>query len=175
MKWMLKTKKFREGNVDMRPEPTRRIDPKAVKVWQLGGWINALFSTLIFAAVLWAAIYFKWPWFIPSITGMLVVLQFVIEVTMLPKIRWKRWKYEVSELDIELHHGIIIRRRTVIPMVRIQHVDTKQGPLLRKYNLASVTFSTAAGIHEIPAVSTENAEELRDRIGELARVSDEDA
>lgn len=158
----------------MRPEPTRRIDPKAVQVWRLGGFINTVILLLIFIGILWITIYFKWPWFIPVIPGVFIFFQYMIEVTIIPKVRWKRWKYEVSELDVELYQGIIIRRRTVIPMIRIQHVDTKQGPLLRKYSLASVTFSTAAGSHEIPAVSTEVAEELRERIAELARVSDED-
>lgn len=158
----------------MRPDPTRRIDTRAVQVWKFGGLINTVILFIIFTALLWMTIYFKWPWYIPVIAGVILLLQFMIEVAIIPKARWERWKYEVSELDVKLYHGIVIRKRTVIPMVRIQHVDTKQGPLLRKYNLASVTFSTAAGSHEIPAVSTEIAEKLRERIAELARVSDED-
>ena len=32
-------------------------------------------------------------------------------------------------------------------MVRVQHVDTEQGPILRKYDLSSITISTAATSH----------------------------
>ena len=59
-------------------------------------------------------------------------------------------------------------------MVRVQHVDTEQGPLLRKYNLATVTISTAATVHGIPALDIEEAEEMRHAISRLARVADED-
>lgn len=59
-------------------------------------------------------------------------------------------------------------------MVRVQHVDTKQGPLMSKFVLASVTISTAAGSHEIPALKEEIADELRDHISILARVVEED-
>jgi len=52
-------------------------------------------------------------------------------------------------------------KRTLIPMIRVQHVDSSQGPLLKKYRLASVTISTAATVHEIPALDEEEAEELR--------------
>ena len=59
-------------------------------------------------------------------------------------------------------------------MARVQHVDTRQGPLLRHYGLSTVTISTAAGTHEIPALADDVAGILRDRISELARVVDED-
>ncbi len=88
--------------------------------------------------------------------------------------RWKRWRYEVREQEIELQHGVFIVKRTLVPMIRVQHVDTQQGPILRKYELATVTVSTAATIHEIPALQLEEAEELRVFISRLARVADED-
>ena len=89
-------------------------------------------------------------------------------------IRWRRWRYEVREQEIELQHGVLFITRTLVPMVRVQHVDTQQGPLLRKYQLATVTISTAATVHEIPALPIEEAEELRVYISQLARVADED-
>jgi Uncharacterized conserved protein len=59
-------------------------------------------------------------------------------------------------------------------MVRVQHVDTEQGPLLRHFGLSTVSISTAAGTHKIPALSDNVASSLRDAISELARVVDED-
>ena len=59
-------------------------------------------------------------------------------------------------------------------MVRVQHVDTEQGPLLRKYNLATVSISTAATVHQIPALDVEEAEEMRHAISSLARVAEDD-
>lgn len=57
-------------------------------------------------------------------------------------------------------------------MVKVQHVDTGQGPLLRRFRLANVTIHTAASMHQIPALETEKAEALRDQIAALARVKE---
>ncbi len=89
-------------------------------------------------------------------------------------LRWKRWRYEIREQEIELQHGVFVIKRTLVPMVRVQHVDTKQGPILRKYHLSSVTVSTAATVHEIPALEMEEAEEIRLSISKLVRVADDD-
>ncbi|MDD2440228.1 MAG: PH domain-containing protein [Methanosarcinaceae archaeon] len=93
---------------------------------------------------------------------------------MIPNILWKTWRYDVSKHQLELYHGIFTKYRTLIPMVRIQHVDTVQGPLMRHFGLSTVTVTTAAGEHEIPALADEVAAELREKISVLARVVEED-
>ena len=59
---------------------------------------------------------------------------------------------EVRETEIEIQRGIFVIKRTLVPMIRVQHVETNQGPFLRKYDLASVEVSTAATVHTIPAL-----------------------
>jgi membrane protein YdbS with pleckstrin-like domain len=59
-------------------------------------------------------------------------------------------------------------------MVRVQHVDTIQGPLLRKFGLASIAVSTAANVHRIPAIDIHEAEKVRYSIAVLARMEEED-
>ena len=97
----------------------------------------------------------------------------VLTVVVVPRVRWLRWRYEVSESEVYLLYGLIIRTRTLIPMTRVQHVDTKAGPLLRAFGLSSVTVATAGGEHEIPALADAVADRLRDRIAVLARVTDD--
>jgi membrane protein YdbS with pleckstrin-like domain len=52
-------------------------------------------------------------------------------------------------------------------------VDTRQGPLQRRYGLSTVVFHTAAGPNQIPELSTPIAAEARDRIADLTREQDE--
>ncbi|MFC3249905.1 PH domain-containing protein [Paenibacillus sepulcri] len=59
-------------------------------------------------------------------------------------------------------------------MVRIQHIDAKQGPILKHYGLTTLTFSTAAGSHEIPALTESTAEQVHRQIATLARLIDEE-
>lgn len=161
------------GGDGMRAEPRQRIDMRALKVWRLTGGVVSLFAWLLVLGVTGLTIRFGWLWMIPVGMAVLALLLSILQIVVVPTIRWRRWRYEVSENEVDLRYGVFVVTRTLIPMVRVQHVDTTQGPFLRIYNLASVTISTAAGQHEIPALAMEAADELRDRISELARVADD--
>lgn len=119
-------------------------------------------------------IIFNEVYWIGAILAGLWVLQVIFGIWLIPKIRHRIWRYEVFENEIEIQHGLIRVTRVIVPMVRVQHVDTSQGPLLRRYRLASVQISTAATVHDIPALELEEADELRDYISRLARVTEDD-
>ena len=91
----------------------------------------------------------------------------------LPELRWRRWRYEVRDEEVDLLRGAIVVRRTVIPIRRVQHVDTQAGPLQDSLGLATVTFHTAAGGVAIPALAKGEAERVRTRVAELARTRDD--
>ena len=95
-------------------------------------------------------------------------------LAVLPPIRYVRWRYELPQDYLDIARGIIWRKRFVIPFIRVQNTDTRQGPILRAFGLSSVTVATAAGEHEIPGLALDVAEQLRDRAAELARLAQED-
>lgn len=158
----------------MISEPEKRISERALKVWRIFGAIQSVFMWMIAVGVTILTIIFHWPIWIPAGLIIIAIISSYFFIILLPALRWKRWRYEVRDQEIELQHGVFIIKRTLVPMIRVQHVDTQQGPLLRKYHLATVTVSTAATVHEIPALDMEEAEELRSSISRLARVADED-
>ncbi|MGM0904644.1 MAG: PH domain-containing protein [Bacillota bacterium] len=158
----------------MVPEPQTRISERALVVWRISGAISSLFSGVVGGGIVTLGVLFDWPIWIIAGVIVLVLIYSYLNIFFIPKLRWKRWRYEVREQEIELKRGVFIIKRTLIPMVRVQHVDTQQGPLLRKYRLSTVMISTAATVHEIPALDMEEAEELRQSISRLARVADED-
>ena len=158
----------------MRVQPINRISIKGLKVWRLYGIFQAAFILLLAIGAGILTYIVEGPWWIYALAATIFILYVYLFVYLFPKVRWMRWRYEVRESEIELQHGLFIVKRTLIPMVRVQHVDTSQGPILRKYNLAGITISTAATNHVIPALITEEADELRSRISILARVAEED-
>jgi membrane protein YdbS with pleckstrin-like domain len=91
----------------------------------------------------------------------------------MPLVRWRTWRYEVRDEEIDLLRGAVVVRRTLIPMTRVQHVDTQRTPLSDLFDLRSVTVHTAAGSHAIPALRPGDAAAIRDRIALLAREPDE--
>ncbi|WP_181349334.1 PH domain-containing protein [Thalassobacillus sp. CUG 92003] len=157
-----------------RLEPANRISPKALRLWRIYGGIQSVIITLLAAGLIVATYYFNWPKWLILIGIIVPLLEIILSVWLLPTIRWKRWRYEVREQEIELQHGIWIVNRTLVPMIRVQHVDTEQGPLLRKYKLATISISTAATVHKIPALEVDEAEHLRQSISSLARVAEDD-
>jgi uncharacterized protein len=90
----------------------------------------------------------------------------------LPLVRWRTWRYEIREHEIDLLHGALRVRRTLIPMTRVQHVESERTALSDLFDLRSVTVHTAAGEHTIPALTEGDAAAIRDRIALLAREPD---
>lgn len=158
----------------MREQEMNRISKKGLRVWRIYGLIQTFF--MLVGGIGFGILTYinNWAFYIYVIVGAMVVIYPFFFVYLFPKIRWLRWRYEVRDSEIELQHGLFIVKRTLIPMVRVQHVDTSQGPILRKYNLAGITISTAATTHEIPSLVVDEADELRKRISVLARVADDD-
>ena len=159
---------------NLRQYPEQRIDSKAVLYWRWSASIKSFFLLLIPAGYYLAQQHWHWPAWITFVLLVLALVDAIFSIFLKPDITWRTWRYDVSEQEIDLLHGVFIKTRTLIPMVRVQHVDTEQGPLLRHFGLSSVTISTAAGSHEIPALADEVAALLRDHISVLARVVDED-
>lgn len=145
-----------------------------LRVWRTSAWLLGAILPLAAAGAGIASWKLDWPWWISVGLLLLGAAEIGLTVYLLPHLTLKRWRYEIREEEIDLLRGVIFVKRTVIPMVRIQHVDMKRGPLMRKYGLASITFSTAAGGHEIPGLDLETADAVRTRISELARLNHED-
>ncbi|PLS01398.1 PH domain-containing protein [Neobacillus cucumis] len=158
----------------MLAKPQNRISQKALTVWRISGVIRSVIGWIITGVILLLLNVFDVPFWISTILITLGVIFPIYHIFISPLFRWKSWRYEVREVEVELEEGIFIKRRTLIPMVRVQHVDTVQGPLLRKYRLSSVLVHTAATGHEIPALEEDEAEKLRKYISKLARVAEED-
>lgn len=158
----------------MREEPANKLSEKGLTVWRLYGMMQTFVILLLAVGVGTLTYIFNWPTFIYIIAAGIVALYGWLFIYLFPKIRWSRWRYEVRETEIELQHGIFIVTRTLIPMVRVQHVDTAQGPILKKYDLSAISISSAATVHAIPMLAAEEADELRNRISVLAKVAEDD-
>ena len=76
-------------------------------------------------------------------------------------------------LVVDIQHGTITVNRTLIPWVRVQHVETQRGVFEQAFDLATVIVHNAAGSHTIPMLARTDAEELRERIAARAKTDDE--
>src|SRR5690625_2745199 len=148
----------------MKQFPENMIAKNAIKAWKLTAMIYVLVLWLLTIGVFILTYIFEWNFWYGGAAIMISLLCTYLFIFLFPNIRWRRWRYEVFEQEVYIQHGVLIVSQTLVPMVRVQHVDTKQGPILKRFNLASVTISTAATTHEIPALLEDDATDLRDQI-----------
>lgn len=162
----------------MREMPAQQLNPKIKMVWRIndGLWIAVCFLVCFVPFAIVAAVEpdAGWARIVLIVVAACFAALAVLFLVVLPPIRYVRWRYELTDDYLDIARGIIWRKRFIIPFIRVQNTDTRQGPILRAFGLSSVTVSTAAGEHEIPGLGNEEAELLRDRAAELARIARED-
>jgi membrane protein YdbS with pleckstrin-like domain len=156
------------------PAPRHQLDPRARQLWRLGAAMSGLITVAFVAAVTYGiqrAVDYdtRWMWLAIGVALALAILN----TWLSPNLRYRYWRYEIRADEADLQHGWLTRTRQLVPMSRIQHVDTRRGPLDRRFGLASVVLYTAAGPAYIPALANEVAAEVRDRIATLANVHDD--
>jgi len=153
------------------PEPSRRLPPQARTLWRLQAALRWLVVAIV-AVVAGVVVGDDLPqplgfvlWALPP-AGLLLDLA-------ASDVRWRRWRYEIRDEEIDLQHGAVTVTRTLVPMARVQHVETHRGVLDRAFNVATVVVHTAAGATSIPVLLDQDAGEIRDRIATLTRAPDE--
>jgi len=158
----------------LKAEPAERLDPRAKRLWRITGTLGSLPLLAGGAFGSWGLLRAaEAPFLVGVLHIVAVVALFVVFVVVVPDLRWRRWRYEIREDEVDLQRGIVWVIRTLVPLARIQHVDTQSGPLQRRFGLATVVFYTAAGANQIPELSAAVAAEVRDRIADLTREQDE--
>lgn len=76
---------------------------------------------------------------------LLVYLTFLVSHAIWCRMAVDRYFFEVLEDAIVVRKGIVFRTTTRIPMRKIQDIHVRQGPLMRRFGLASVKLDTAGG------------------------------
>jgi membrane protein YdbS with pleckstrin-like domain len=154
------------------PEPAlRSLAPGAVSLWRIAGLGRAALFTAGAAGVEVLAD-------LPLPTGLLTAALAVIALALalaVPPLRYRAWGFDLRDDHVYLQHGVLFRTTSIVPHARIQHVDTRHGPIDRWLGLASLvvfTAGTRGAIVTIPALDQHEAETLRDRLAALSGAGD---
>ncbi len=152
----------------MKGEPEQRLDPRAKLLWRLTGALQA--APILTLGTFGSYVLFSWtPLYVAILPVLGALVLAVLLVFVLPILWWRRWRYEIRPFEVDLQRGLVRVTRTLVPMARVQHVDTRRGPLQRRLGLSTVVFYTAAGPNEIPQLAQKTAADARDRIAGLAQ------
>lgn len=154
--------------------PQRRLSEDAVKVWIVSETISNVIGFVVLGVLLYLDYRYAWKEWIGWILIGLAVISVPSAIWSFyrPFLLYNNWRYDMNEEFLQLKSGALNEEHRLVPMTKIQSVAMKQGPLLRKYGLCSVSIKTMGSTHAIPALPKEVAIELRDQIAHFAKLKE---
>ncbi len=84
-----------------------------------------------------------------------------------PEAYYRRLRFGIDGTGIAIERGILWHSRIALPRARIQHTDVSQGPLQRRYGVATLKLYTAGSRYtkiELPGLTHAEALALRDAL-----------
>ena len=102
--------------------------------------------------------------------GLLSVLAWLlgaIAFVTFPARRAQRWGFKIGEGQLRVARGWLFRTDTIVPFVRVQHIDVGQGPVERWFGLSHLVVHTS-GTHNstvtLPGLHADLAAAMRETI-----------
>lgn len=153
--------------------PLRPLHPRVVRAWRVRGlvWPPAVALLLLLGTGI--VVETMPAWLLPAVIAAAAATLAVVLVAA--PLRYRAWGWAVREADVFLRRGVLIRTTSIVPYARIQHVDTRRGPVDRWLRLATLVIYTAGvrgAVLEVPGLDAEEAEALRDHLAALSGLDD---
>jgi uncharacterized protein len=102
----------------------------------------------------------------------LVPLLGILSVALAPQRIYRHLRFGLTDRLLQVMRGWMFHTDTVVPLVRVQHLDVVRGPLDKLFGTASLIVHTA-GTHNsivtVPGLAPDRAAEIRDSIREHVR------
>ncbi len=160
----------------------KKLSNNAIKSWIISRTIFLLFLIAIYIIVTYIVPKLNISWIsnfvfnnnkIINIIFLILIFISIVSAFVEPFFEYKQWSYKINEEEIFFKEGIYFTKSVTIPIVRIQNIKLKEGPINRNFNLASVSIGTAGGSFEIPNLDKDEVlkiiEFLREKINENVR------
>lgn len=155
-----------------------KLSPAAIPFERTVGWITAVclaIPLLLGLLVAWyRADHAAWVYGLGAVLWVAIAAALAWHAVVWPVRAYEATSYVVDSAGIEIRRGVYWRAVIAVPRSRVQHIDVLQGPLRRRFGLASLVIFTAGTQHS--SVRLDNLEHqvavaLRDRL--LPQASDD--
>jgi uncharacterized protein len=153
------------------PIGRHRLPSRAIPYWR---WRAFYGSLPLLVMLIGLAIVVPWgPWWARwGIVGVFVALVGGC-MTVLPRIRYRVFWYATSPTEIDIQHGIVFIKRSVVPMHRVQSLRIERGPVANHYRVTNLRIRTAGGSVSLHGLDRDEADELCRRISRLTDFADD--
>lgn len=148
-----------------------RLQPRVTRYWRWRLVFSGFPVLLLIGGLAWVIPWGTWwlRWGVVAILAAVLVVAMII----LPPIRYRVFWYAISPTEIDIQHGIIFIKRSVVPMHRVQNLRTERGPMADHYQMTSLKIRTAAGTVSLSGLDRIEANDLCDRISRLSDIADD--
>jgi membrane protein YdbS with pleckstrin-like domain len=162
------------GGTPVLRAPTHQVSERAIPFWT----VSALIGDAV--VVVGAVVAYVLVPGVPGWVGILVVLLAVlaaVHVLVMPRIRFRVHRWEVTDSAVHTRQGWIGRQSRIAPISRVQTVDSRQGALQRVFKLSSITVTTAsaAGPITIDCLDQHVARDVVARLTAITAATEGDA
>lgn len=128
----------------------KSLDPQSIVVSRISAaiWLLVLAAPLgVFAtfASLWTG--FATGTLLRVGGGALAFVAFALWCLWWPAVRYRHASYRLNERGLWIRRGVVWRSEISVPKSRVQHTDVSQGPLQRRFDLATLVLHTAGTQH----------------------------
>ncbi|GAB10039.1 hypothetical protein GOARA_050_01020 [Gordonia araii NBRC 100433] len=140
-------------------EPANRVSDRAKTLWRIPPLIVGIPVTLVAAVVALASSEVRAGAAAIALLALVATVFFAVAV---PEWRYRFHRWEVTPGAIYTQSGWFTRTSVIIPVARIQVVDTEAGPLEQLLGLAALTVTTAssAGTVHIAGLDADIAKQV---------------
>lgn len=150
------------------PDQLKPLDPAYVTVMRISAALMAV--PLLFGAIILETAQF-------TASGLFIIPATFLAVWAVFRVssrRFARWHYTLETDRLRIVRGYLFFSDTVVPLGRIQHIDVHQGPIMRRYDLATLTVHTAGNHNSsvsLPGLRHADAVEMREAIREFIKAA----
>ena len=100
------------------------------------------------------------------LSGFAIVVGLAV-IAIIPQRKYRRLHYRLSDRMLQSIHGWMFHTDTIVPFVRVQHLDVIRGPLEKMFGTSTLVVHTA-GTHNslvtVHGLAPQRAAEMRDVI-----------
>ena len=101
-----------------------------------------------------------------------ILILAIVGLVVTPLRIYDRLRYRLTDRLLQVVRGWLFHVDTIVPLVRVQHIDVTRGPAEKLFGVATLVVHTA-GTHNsvvtLPGLSPERAAQIRDTIREHVR------
>lgn len=147
----------------------RGLDPRHVTTERIASWIftaGVCCGVVVGLLFVWIPGWLALGWCIAaSSAGLALIGGLCCLAQFYPPLDHRRRSYVVSPAGVEICKGVLWRSVVSVARSRVQHTDVVQGPLQRRYRLATLIIYTAGTEHaaiDLAGLARETAIAIRD-------------